>query len=196
MTSSNGNIFRVTGPLCGESAVNSSHKGQWRGALIFSLICAWTNGWVNNLDAGDLRRRRTNYDVTVIIRWYWYGCVPVLGQPNVIFSYNVHCSWLSKLFPFAGREGLFFFVLFCCFCCYFFATNRCFDDFLWAKSQKCCVIDIITYQSWDDLKPMWYLTMVTCSWYFFAANKYYDDVFVSWNTEILCTTVRCQTETT
>ena len=26
--------------------VNSLHKGQWRGALLFSLICAWTNGWI------------------------------------------------------------------------------------------------------------------------------------------------------
>ena len=30
------------------SPVNSSHKGQWRGALMFSLICVWINGWVNN----------------------------------------------------------------------------------------------------------------------------------------------------
>ena len=30
------------------SPVNSPHKGQWRGAQIFSLICAWINGWVNN----------------------------------------------------------------------------------------------------------------------------------------------------
>ena len=37
------------------SLVNSPHKGQWRGALMFSLICAWTNGWVNNRGAGDLR---------------------------------------------------------------------------------------------------------------------------------------------
>ena len=28
------------------SPVNSPHKGQWRGALVFSLICAWINGWV------------------------------------------------------------------------------------------------------------------------------------------------------
>ena len=28
------------------SPVNSPHKGQWHGALIFSLICAWINGWV------------------------------------------------------------------------------------------------------------------------------------------------------
>ena len=34
--------------------VNSPHKGQWRGALMFSLICVWTNGWVNNREAGDL----------------------------------------------------------------------------------------------------------------------------------------------
>ena len=27
-----------------------SHIGQWRGALMFSLICAWTNGRVNNRD--------------------------------------------------------------------------------------------------------------------------------------------------
>ena len=30
-----------------QSSVNSPHKGQWRGALMFSLICAWINGWVN-----------------------------------------------------------------------------------------------------------------------------------------------------
>ena len=36
------------------SPVNSPHKGQWRGALMFSLICAWINAWVNNREAGDL----------------------------------------------------------------------------------------------------------------------------------------------
>ena len=46
--------------------VNSPHKGQWRGAFMFSLICAWTNGWANNWDAGDFRRRRAHYDVTVM----------------------------------------------------------------------------------------------------------------------------------
>ena len=37
------------------SPVNSPHKGQWRGTLIFSLICAWINGCINNHEAGDLR---------------------------------------------------------------------------------------------------------------------------------------------
>ena len=48
------------------SPVNSPHKGQWRGALMFSLICAWINGWVNNEEAGDFRRHHTHYDVTVM----------------------------------------------------------------------------------------------------------------------------------
>ena len=39
---------------------------QWRGALVFSLICVWINGWVNNGEAGDLRRYRAHYDVTVM----------------------------------------------------------------------------------------------------------------------------------
>ena len=47
-------------------AGNSPHKGQWRGALMFSLICARINGWVNNREAGDLRRHRAHYDVIVM----------------------------------------------------------------------------------------------------------------------------------
>ena len=47
--------------------VNSPHKGQWCGTLVFSLICAWISGWVNNLEAGDLRRHHGHYDVTVMI---------------------------------------------------------------------------------------------------------------------------------
>ena len=42
-------------------------KGQWRGILMFSLICAWINGWVNNREAGDLRRHCAHYDVTVMV---------------------------------------------------------------------------------------------------------------------------------
>ena len=37
--------------------------------LMFSLICAWINGWVNNREAGDLRRHRGHYDVTVMLNW-------------------------------------------------------------------------------------------------------------------------------
>ena len=44
------------------SPLNSPHKGQWREALMFSLICAWINGWVNNREADDLRRHHAQYD--------------------------------------------------------------------------------------------------------------------------------------
>ena len=46
--------------------VNFPHKGQWRGALMFSLICARTNRWINNREAGDLRRHQAHYDVSVM----------------------------------------------------------------------------------------------------------------------------------
>ena len=46
--------------------VNSPHKGQWRGALMFSLICASINGWVHTREAGDLRRHHAHYDVVVM----------------------------------------------------------------------------------------------------------------------------------
>ena len=62
MTSSNGDIFHVTGPLWGEST------GHWWIPLTkandvklwFFFICAWTNDWIDNRDAGDLRLRRNH----------------------------------------------------------------------------------------------------------------------------------------
>ena len=45
--------------------VDSNHKGQGRGALMLTLICAWTNGWVKDRNAGDLRRHRAHCDVIV-----------------------------------------------------------------------------------------------------------------------------------
>ena len=55
-------------PYCPLSVefTGSPHKGQWRGDFMFSLICAWSNNWANNRDAGDLRRHRAHCDVTVI----------------------------------------------------------------------------------------------------------------------------------
>ena len=49
--------------------VDSPHKGQWRGTLRFSLICAWTNGWTNNRDAGDLRRHDAHCDLNVMYQY-------------------------------------------------------------------------------------------------------------------------------
>ena len=70
MTSSNGNIFRVTGHLCGKftgprwiTRTKASDAKLW----FFSLICARVNCWVNNREAGGLRRHRTHYDVIVML---------------------------------------------------------------------------------------------------------------------------------
>ena len=51
------------------SLMNSTHKGKWRRSLMFSLIRAWINGWVNNRETGDVRRHCAYYDVTVM--WGW-----------------------------------------------------------------------------------------------------------------------------
>ena len=56
------------------SPVNSPHKGQWRGALMFSLICAWINDWANNRDAGDFRHHCAHYDFTVMLYYMLYCC--------------------------------------------------------------------------------------------------------------------------
>ena len=62
----------------GRGIHRSPHKGQSLRALMFSLICACLNDWVNNRKAGGLRRHITHYDVTVMgncvtTRW-GYGC--------------------------------------------------------------------------------------------------------------------------
>ena len=69
MTLSNGNNFRVTGPLCGEFTghrwiplTKASDAQLW----CFLWSATWINGWVNNRGAGDLRRHRAYYDVIVM----------------------------------------------------------------------------------------------------------------------------------
>ena len=58
-------------PVTGGFPSDSHHKGQSLGALMLSLICAWTDGWAKNLDAGDLRRHQCNvsfcFTITVLL---------------------------------------------------------------------------------------------------------------------------------
>ena len=74
VTSSNGNIFRVAGPWWGEFTCHRwiPLTKQWRGALVFSLICTLINCWVNNREAGDLRRHFAHYGVTVLVKRHCY----------------------------------------------------------------------------------------------------------------------------
>ena len=57
------------------SPVNSPHKGQWRGALLIFVICAWINGWVNNRGTGDLRRHRAHYNF-IVMASLWRTALP------------------------------------------------------------------------------------------------------------------------
>ena len=68
--------------------VDSTHKGQWRGPLMLSLICAWTNGWANNRYGGDLRRHRAHYDVTVMSTH--------TGYTSIVVSY--HEIWFISFY--------------------------------------------------------------------------------------------------
>ena len=70
------------------SPVNSPHKGQWLGALMFSLICAWMNTWVNNREAGELRRYRAYYDATVMKTIHNF---PVRYRVDMLDDFKVLC---------------------------------------------------------------------------------------------------------
>ena len=105
------------------STVNSPHNGQWRGAYMFSLICASINGWVNNREA--VKRHRAHYDVIVMCVSRMHGhfppsCMISSDQPfrlvewfltsrNTIFvPYNAD-HWMERLptlelsFPFGQK---------------------------------------------------------------------------------------------
>ena len=92
------------------SPVDCPHKGHWQAALTFSLICAWTGGWANSRNTGDLRFRRAHYEVTVMD----YGVAGVLAaslslkdRPSMLSiqrrAYQSQknerqAAWLSDLF--------------------------------------------------------------------------------------------------
>ena len=82
------------------SPVNSPNKGQWRGAMMFSSICAWINGWVHNREADDLKHHRAHWDVIVI------SSRPLIGKS---FNYFYHLgvrnySQNGQRFNFSGTS--------------------------------------------------------------------------------------------
>ena len=92
------------------SPVNSPNKGQWRWALMFSLICVWINGWVNNREAGDLRRYRAHHDVTLMKHGGWHpvwsheGLGLVRSQP--LYPMRVYVCLLVGGCPLQGCAWL------------------------------------------------------------------------------------------
>ena len=83
------------------SPVNSPHKGQWRGALMCSLVCVWINGWVNNGEAGDLRRHRPHYDAFLMIAEN-HCIIELLASlwiPESFPADVIHCARLILFHP-------------------------------------------------------------------------------------------------
>ena len=77
-TSSNWNIFRVTGQLCGEFTGDRwipNTKAMTRSFDKFLWFVPWINRWVNNRDDGDWRYHRAYYDVIVMITWGIITCL-------------------------------------------------------------------------------------------------------------------------
>ena len=88
-----------------QSPVDSPHKGQWRRALIFSLICTWTNGWANNRDVGDLRRYCAHYDVTVMmmVMALWRIDDPLYMRDWHLSGLSPNSQGICSSFPFISR---------------------------------------------------------------------------------------------
>ena len=85
------------------SPVNSLKKSQWRGALMFSLICAWTNSRENIRGVGDLRRHRAHYDVTVMFRLE--ALTKSVSNSNIAKS-RLHITFISIAdFPYLAQGG-------------------------------------------------------------------------------------------
>ena len=125
MTSSNGNIFRVTDPLWGKSTgyrwiplTKASDAELW---YFFDL--AWTNGWANNRYAGDLGRHRAHYDVTVLWNKICYSTVvcthtaipsillrlqqpPYGARPLMFYGPMVQCQWLFHVMATYFTSGM------------------------------------------------------------------------------------------
>ena len=108
--------FSASLALCAGNSpvpVNSPHKGQWRGALMFSLICAWINDWVNNGEAGDLKRPRGHYDVSVMQRNYgeihrWLKYIQKEDKNGIDIITSTHLNVVyptSKIIRNNGRHG-------------------------------------------------------------------------------------------
>ena len=83
------------------SPVDSSHKGQWHGALMFYLICAWTKAWTNNRVGGDLRRRhRVWNDITVMNKLilHFYAYLVVYAKVGICKKKRGTCTKLIQIF--------------------------------------------------------------------------------------------------
>ena len=105
------------------SPVNSPHKGQWRGALMFSLICIWISllskqswGWWFETLCRPLWRH-CNASGAIFLAWLEYRCCPCrewsdgwlmdewMGECVSEWMNERNSEWMSKLIMTNSRKG-------------------------------------------------------------------------------------------
>ena len=77
-------LYVGNSPVAGEFP----RKGQRRGALMLSLICPLINSWVNNREAGDLKRHRAHYEVIVMMIWTCRWIHTHITTQNWLYNYT------------------------------------------------------------------------------------------------------------
>ena len=97
--------------LCvGNSPVTGEfpHKCQWCRALMFSLICAWINNWVNNHEAGNLRCHRAHYDVIVMTTLHLdYTALYIPSSSSMHKTAEIISLLICIIMSFGCRKGRF-----------------------------------------------------------------------------------------
>ena len=123
MTSSNGNIFRATGPFVRgihRSPVNSRHKGQWRGDLMFSLICALNKrlskqSWRWRFETQSRSLWRHCYDLLWFDAILWYS---TNGNRWYRTCMDAFYGWYSRVITILWKKAICFSSLFLSLACH------------------------------------------------------------------------------
>ena len=142
------------GRVIHRSLVNSPQKGQWYWALMFSLICTRMNGWVNNLEAADLRCHRAHYDVTVMRQNSTFFILSIISK-NVSFINHKHNEMLCIALLNLGDQKIRVWV-----CWFEMAYGSSFD--LWSHTSlpewTCSVVYCALRcgrREWRELRQIW-----------------------------------------
>ena len=107
VTSPNGSILALLALLGIYRSPVDFPQDQWRGALIFTLICALTNNWENSRDAGVWRHQSAHYEVSVMNQYQYdvfCSCIYMWGSfyhgngIGIQFCFSqVHCDGILMI---------------------------------------------------------------------------------------------------
>ena len=141
---------------------------------MFSLICVWLNGWVNNHEAGDLRRHRGHYDVNVMEgRLCVYQCCLYFlswsCDVHALYVYSWSISRPKNEIILASIHDLITLT---------WLHERLVDDFHYpfntAEYKKMCILHLINIAQWEvgATKPLLGLRKMF-NLYHYDSNDYY-----------------------